>query len=148
MMIKSHARERLPSEIFEDYKKRREWSKGVLAAAIAPQMSTGWPGHKAGTRRKPRDMGQHPKFKPERRRTPAFGSGPTWPRTKDQRKQSRPVIVVHPIRQLLIMLPKDWTEDRAEAIHSVNAPKWALDARVIEMRAAWTGLRKALRSQR
>lgn len=148
MMIESHARERLPGESFADYKKRRAWSNRVLAAAIEPQMSTSWPGYKAGARRKPRHMGQHPKFKRERRRRNRVGHGPTWPRTDDQRTQSRPVIVLHPIRQLLIMLPKYWTEARNDAIASANAPKWALDARVIEARAAWTGLRKALRGQR
>lgn len=46
------------------------------------------------------DQGQHPKFKAERRRKPRQAHPPTWPSTKDQRKQSRPLIVIRPLKHL------------------------------------------------
>lgn len=72
------------------------------------------------------DQGQHPKFAPERRRKPSAGSGPTWPRTKDQRKQSRPLIVVHPIRQMCAGLTDHDTIRRLRGLGW--APKHRLDA--------------------
>lgn len=103
----NHARHRLPGESFEDYKKRRAASDRALADAEAnppPGSSTPW-----GTRtrkRLARDLGQHPKLKAERQRRVRRGHGPTWPGTDDQRKQSRPVIVLHPVRAAIKLIPK------------------------------------------
>ena len=46
------------------------------------------------------DRGQHPKAVALRTRKPKAPARPTWPATKDQRHQTRPVIVLHPVRQL------------------------------------------------
>lgn len=125
-MIRSHARERLPGESFEGYKVRRSWSNRTLAEMVAQRPETTRP-RLRGVRRPPRDMGQHPKFKPERRRRPSVGHGPTWPHTDDQREQSRPLLVAHPLRHLKQAL-KEAPRAYAEAMACANAPKWVLDA--------------------
>lgn len=126
-MIKSHARERLPGESFDDYKARRAWSNRTLALLAAPRPTESH--SKSRLRRFRRDMGQNPKFQAERKRKPARGHPPTWPSTDDQRKQSRPVIVLHPVKQLRKMGLLHWLLDE---MGSANAPKWALDALVAD----------------
>lgn len=55
---------------------------------------------------------------------------PTWPRTNDQHKQGRPVIVLRPVRALFA--GKWRTADlRAKAAFG-NRPKHSLDALVLE----------------
>ncbi|MEN6540879.1 MAG: hypothetical protein ABFC67_14825 [Mizugakiibacter sp.] len=44
---------------------------------------------------------QEPKPLLERRRNPKAAIKPTWPSTADQRKQSRPVIMLRPVKRLL-----------------------------------------------
>lgn len=39
-----------------------------------------------------------PKFPKPRKRKPKAGTGPSWPRTDDQKAQSRPLIVIKPVR--------------------------------------------------
>ena len=54
---------------------------------------------------------------------------PTWPRTEDQKRQSRPMIVVHPVRRLVWRdKPRREAKIRAAAY---GIPKWALDAAAI-----------------
>ncbi len=93
------------------------------------------------------DQGQHPKFKAERKRKPARGHPPTWPRTKDQRKQSRPVIVLHPVKQLRRMGMGGALLDMGNRL--LNAPKWALDEMASDVRSSLkAALQDALRGQR
>mgnify|MGYP000532317634 CR=1 FL=1 len=54
-----------------------------------------------------RDQGQRPKFEAERRRRTPARHGPSWPATMDQRKQSRPLIVIRPLKHLTGHHPPD-----------------------------------------
>ena len=82
--------------------------------------------HRRLKRKAHADQGQHPKFKPERRRRNHVGHAPTWPATDDQRAQSRPLIVVHPIRQMCAGLNDHDTIRRLRGLGW--APKHRLDA--------------------
>lgn len=144
-MIKSHARERLPGESFEDYKARRAWSNRTLALLAAPRPTESH--SKSRLRRFRRDMGQNPKFQAERKRKPTRGHPPTWPSTDDQRKQSRPVIVLHPVKQLRKMGMGGALRDMGNRL--LNAPKWALDEMASDVRSSLkAALQDALRGQR
>lgn len=48
----------------------------------------------------PTSMAQRPKVAAPQRVRAREGSPPTWPRTADQRAQSRPLVVVHPRRHV------------------------------------------------
>lgn len=80
-----------------------------------------------------------PKAKKTRKRTPGAYSAPTWPWTLDQQKQSRPLIVMRPIRALSARIMSQIepdekgyrkpTRDAVDLIHSMwNAPKHKIDA--------------------
>jgi hypothetical protein len=80
-----------------------------------------------------------PKFKVQRKRTPGAYTTPSWPWTVDQGKQSRPVIVMRPIRALSARLMSEVIPDAdgvrkvparyVEIIRSMlNAPKHIIDA--------------------
>jgi ADP-heptose:LPS heptosyltransferase len=47
------------------------------------------------------ENGQHAKPVKVRKHKPKAAIKATWPKTKDQKQQSRPMIVVHPIRQIV-----------------------------------------------
>ncbi len=49
-------------------------------------------------------LARGPKPLPERRRKRQAARRPTWPRSKDQRAQSRPLIVLRPLRALGLAL--------------------------------------------
>lgn len=86
------------------------------------------------------DQGQHPKFKPERRRRNAVGHGPTWPSTDDQRKQSRPLIVIQPVKQMCAAAP---FEDREQLRRMGSVmPKHYLDAAAVAQAGALLELLK------
>jgi hypothetical protein len=57
---------------------------------------------------------QHPKPKKQRKHKQKELIAPTWPHTKNQRKQRRPVIVMRPIRAL---------KKKSEILFSPNAPE-------------------------
>lgn len=72
-----------------------------------------------------RGDGQNPKPLPERRRKPMATAAPSWPRGANQRAQSRPLIVIHPVRALCPgsnTSIKAWHRKIAE-----GAPKWQID---------------------
>ena len=79
-----------------------------------------------------------PKFKRERKAAAFKRIDPTWPATKDQKRQSRPVIYLHPIRALtaaLIQTARAETgraalssADRALIRTYRHAPKHLVDA--------------------
>ena len=48
---------------------------------------------------------QHPKALAERKRSPKDPVRPTWPATANQKRQSRPLIVIHPVRQAVLQSP-------------------------------------------
>lgn len=56
-------------------------------------------------------------------------SPPSWPRTPDQHAQSRPVIVVRPVRLILSRLPKDTPGHKVRDMRQYlsGLPKWELD---------------------
>lgn len=61
---------------------------------------------------------------------PAKSHGPTWPATRNQDNQSRPVIVVKPIRamKMEIMSYRKFQAQDAAFLKSLNyLPKWRLD---------------------
>lgn len=75
---------------------------------------------------------QRPKPLSERKRKLKDPIKPTWPRTEDQKLQSRPLIVIRPLYQLTHGLKP---EERAAALlPHPNNPKWALDARAMQGR--------------
>lgn len=76
------------------------------------------------------DQGQRPKFKAERRRRTPARHGPSWPATRDQRKQSRPLIVIRPLKHL----SGHHTPDQAVAHLCGTLPKCAVDWAVL---AGW-----------
>jgi hypothetical protein len=71
------------------------------------------------------ENGQHPKPIKVRGHAPKSPIKATWPKTNDQKQQSRPLIVVHPIRQYKKLRPKSMID------HLIGLPKWQLDAAVI-----------------
>ena len=67
-----------------------------------------------------------PKFPKERQRKQAAGHGPTWPATKDQRKQSRPLIVEKPVRQLRLQMLLSNPKDKSGMRYLTAAQIWLL----------------------
>lgn len=80
-----------------------------------------------------RNQGQRPKFDAERKRRPAPRVPPSWPGTKDQRKQSRPMIVIRPIKHL----DPPRRDIRGVRRMCGTLPKWAVDWAVL---AGWNSL--------
>lgn len=66
---------------------------------------------------------QNPKPLKLRKRKPQTSRKPSWPKSEDQKKQSRPLIVVHPVR--------GWTKHQRRQV-DLNQPKHVLDAISIE----------------
>ena len=48
---------------------------------------------------------QHPNALPERKHPPKEPARPSWPATANQRRQSRPLIMIHPVRQAVLQSP-------------------------------------------
>lgn len=96
-----HTPERGHDESFSDYKARRNCSQ-----ATAKQIMTDMPRDYSRPKRerpaaKPRNTGQHPKFVKARVHKHKAGViKPTWPKSIDQKQQSRPLIVIRPVRAL------------------------------------------------
>jgi hypothetical protein len=133
-----HTPERGADESFEDYRARRRASQ-----AAAQQLKDGtnfidvkdWERICGGAARSSRDRHRGrvrvqrarlgaapgPKFPKERKRKPAKAHGPTWPRTEDQKAQSRPLIVIKPIRQIKQM---DRSAERLYAKELAAAGSW------------------------
>lgn len=65
---------------------------------------------------------------------PRKPSPPSWPRTPDQRAQSRPVIVMRPVRLILSRLPKGTPAHviRDERKYLSSLPKGVLDRMAME----------------
>lgn len=59
------------------------------------------------------DRGQNPKFATPRKRKPKDPIAPTWPRTEDQKAQSRPLVLVHPLRHIDPLSPAKARSRRA-----------------------------------
>ena len=104
--------------------------------ARSPMQPTvpGMPGHaraayQALKRAMHADQGQNPKPAALRVRKPKAAIKPTWPRTKDQKAQQRPLIVLHPARQMAAGM----SEKRKDAFRAAfNAmPKHECDASVL-----------------
>ena len=77
-----------------------------------------------------RDQGQHPILQAERRRRAPARHGPSRPATKDQRKQSRPMIVISPVKHLD---PKRGDVNRVRRLCE-RLPKCVIDGAVL---AGW-----------
>lgn len=89
--------------------------------------------YQANKRASMADNGQHPKFAVERKRTPKPAAQPTWPATKNQRAQSRPVTLIRPMRHIGFMAHKRKGQLRI----AINGrPKWAVDSLVLSSRGA------------
>jgi hypothetical protein len=84
---------------------------------------------------------QCPKFKKVRVRKPAAGHGPTWPRTKDQKAQSRPMIYARPVCALKMAMYGKATPNEDGTVHLTKAqvlecqramllPKHAIEAKI------------------
>jgi hypothetical protein len=74
------------------------------------------------------ENGQHPKLTAERNRKPKQAIQPTWPATPNQRKQSRPEIVVKPARVLISHLVKPSEQRKQEIRRAMSVmPKWQCD---------------------
>ena len=71
------------------------------------------------------EQGQHPVALAERTRRPKKAIKPTWPGSDDQRKQSRPIIVLHPLRSIARRMESKLYNLRGVGEHY---PKWRLDA--------------------
>lgn len=71
------------------------------------------------------DNGQHPKFAEPRARKQKAAIPPTWPKTLDQKRQSRPLIVLHPVRQMCAGKSKQRKAEIRAALNRI--PKFALD---------------------
>ncbi len=108
-----YAPERHANESFDDYKKRRRVSQrkaamlkeGVNNTSVERwQRESGKPPGRVDRRRAAvkasKPVPPRPKFAKERKRIPALGHRPTWPKTEDQAAQSRPLIVINPVWQL------------------------------------------------
>lgn len=81
-----------------------------------------------------RQTGQHPKPLVVRVRKPKEAIKPTWPATPNQRAQSRPVILLQPLRLLkakLIETSSSWTQrDESEVTRTGWLPKHDIDSMV------------------
>ena len=107
MTMQLHNPERGPNESFDDYKLRRRASNQAARnlrrpaerAVFAQHTDANQRAHAKGVREK-RKTGQAPVFAKARRHKRADPIKPTWPRTKDQRKQSRPLLYLSPLAEL------------------------------------------------
>ena len=75
------------------------------------------------------DQGQHPKPLAARARKPKRAIKATWPATPDQMMQQRPLIVLHPARQLGAGKNEDRKMEFRVACNGL--PKWVCDAAVV-----------------
>lgn len=99
-MSNLHTPERLEGESIEDYKQRRAASK-----AVAKYMMHGMPlnvlkASRRGIRIRKHPRNGVPKFAKVRSHKPKKAIKATWPGSENQKLQSRPVIVIHPVRAL------------------------------------------------
>ena len=75
------------------------------------------------------DNGQHPKFAEPRALKQKAAVTPSWPKTLDQKRQSRPLIVLHPVRQMCAGKSERRKAEIRRAFN--NIPKFALDEAAI-----------------
>ena len=85
--------------------------------------ASNWPSGKVHRKTKG-DTGQHPKLSAPRKRKRADAKPPSWPATKNQMAQSRPLIVINPLRHGIAK--KNLT--RAYQGWCERSPKWVVDA--------------------
>jgi len=102
-----HNPERGPNESFDDYKQRRRASNQAARNLRQPAQQFQFTQHTnakqrahAAKVREERKTGACPVFSKVRRHKRADPIKPTWPRTKDQRKQSRPMLYLSPLAEL------------------------------------------------
>lgn len=81
-------------------------------------------------------IGQNAKFKVERSRKPKEPIPPTWPRTKNQKLQSRPMIVERPVRWLIKALNLGGREAELYRQTLSKWPKCHLDLVILEQQSA------------
>lgn len=111
-MTNLHAPQRLANETREAYRARRKASQQAARATRygTPNtdrfvQSTNPKKHKVrAARQAAKFSGAQPKPLAERNHKPQEPIKATWPKSKDQRKQSRPVIVIRPVRALAALL--------------------------------------------
>ena len=75
------------------------------------------------------DQGQRPKLLAARWRKPKLAIKATWPATADQRAQQRPLIVLHPARQLGFEKGNERQQELRDACNAL--PKWMCDAAAV-----------------
>lgn len=126
--------ERQPGESFAGYRaRRRATAKPRRIVGVywdSRKLGTHDPGNTiakrhASTRLELRDAPEVKPTRTERRAAARNAIPPTWPRTEDQKQQSRPVIVEHPWRA--IKAARKWLALRTSQL----LPKHALDALAI-----------------
>lgn len=93
-----HNPERLLTETFAEYQDRRKASQIAVKAALKGIPVAFKHSDKKRVRKHP--FNGTPKFAKVRTHKPKDPIKATWPKSDDQKLQSRPVIVVHPIRAM------------------------------------------------
>jgi len=130
--VNIHTPERQPGETQDAYRARRVASRSEARRITTNLGPSTLPQKQRPARRQQRGLpGQNPKFAPVRVHKPKAAIKPTWPKTDDQKRQSRPVIYAAPVRALIAH--KFDPEDRfCRAANSLRSdcsrdPKWHLD---------------------
>lgn len=148
--VNVHIPQRLAGESFTDYKARRRVSNELAAQSRKGADSHGWFAEKTNPKRvarraaarAQREAINQPKPLDVRVYKPKQAIKPTWPKTKDQRKQSRPVIVCHPLRATARRWLSEAEPDakgnrslttlqRSFLQAGAKAPKWVLDRHAV-----------------